>query len=208
MSVAQVLSTTPLNVSFRRALIGVNWDNWLSLVGSVLEVNLNNLSDSFRWTASKKFSVRDLYNDMILRSGTPTDCLAWKAKISLKIKIFLWYLKIEVVLTKDNLVKRQWKGCTKCCFCDVSESIQHLFFDCPMAKLVWEILSLTFGIRMPSDVGNLFGPWLQSFSKKQRNRVVVGVAAFCWAIWISRNDIVFHKSHSLSILQVIFRGTH
>jgi hypothetical protein len=105
-------------------------------------------------------------------------------------------------------VKRQWKGCTKCCFCDVSESIQHLFFDCPMAKLVWEILSLTFGIRMPSDVGNLFGPWLQSFSKKQRNRVVVGVAAFCWAIWISRNDIVFHKSHSLSILQVIFRGTH
>jgi hypothetical protein len=76
MSVAQVLSTTPLNVSFRRALIGVNWDNWLSLVGSVLEVNLNNLSDSFRWTASKKFSVRDLYNDMILRSGTPTDCLA------------------------------------------------------------------------------------------------------------------------------------
>jgi hypothetical protein len=182
MSVAQVLSTTPLNVSFRRALIGVNWDNWLSLVGNVLEVNLNNLRDSFHWTASKKFSVKDL--------------------------IFLWYLKNGVVLTKDNLVKRQWKGCTKCCFCDVSESIQHLFFDYPMTKLVWGMLSLTFGIRMSSDVGNLFGPWLRSFSKKQRNRVLVGVAAFCWAIWISRNDIVFHKSHFLSILQVMFRGTH
>jgi hypothetical protein len=34
--------------------------------------------------------------------------------------------------------------------------------------------------------------------------VLVGVAAFCWAIWISRNDIVFHKSHYLSILQVMF----
>jgi hypothetical protein len=78
MSVAQVLSTTPLNVSFRRTLIGVNWDNWLNLVGNVLEVNLNNIRDSFRWTASKKFSVRDLYNDMILRSGMPTDCWAWK----------------------------------------------------------------------------------------------------------------------------------
>jgi hypothetical protein len=27
----------------------------------------------------------------------------WKAKISLKIKFFLWYLKIGVTLTKDNL---------------------------------------------------------------------------------------------------------
>jgi hypothetical protein len=60
MSVAQVLSTTPLNVSFRRALVGVNLDNWLGLVGNFLEVNLSNLRDSFRWTASKKFSVKDL----------------------------------------------------------------------------------------------------------------------------------------------------
>jgi hypothetical protein len=88
----------------------------------------------------------------------------------------------------------------------VSESIQHLFLDCPMAKLVWGILCLTFGIRMPSDVGNLFGPWLRNFPKKKRNLILVGVVAFCWAIWISRNDIVFHKSHSLSILQVMFRG--
>jgi hypothetical protein len=79
-------------------------------------VNLNNLRDSFRWTTSKKFSVKDMYNDLVLRSGTPVNCWAWKAKIPLKIKIFLWYLKNGVVLTKDNLVKRQWKGCTKCCF--------------------------------------------------------------------------------------------
>jgi hypothetical protein len=33
VSVAQVLSTIPLNVSFRRALVGDNWDRWLNLVG-------------------------------------------------------------------------------------------------------------------------------------------------------------------------------
>jgi hypothetical protein len=88
--------------------LGVKWDNWLSLVGNELEVNLNNFRYSFRWTASKKFSVKDLYNDLILRSGAPVNCWAWKAKIPLKIKIFLWYLKNGVVLTKDNLVKRQW----------------------------------------------------------------------------------------------------
>jgi hypothetical protein len=62
LSVAQVLSMTPLNVSFRRALVGVNWDNWFNLVGSVLEVNLSNLRDTFCWTTSKKVSVKDLYD--------------------------------------------------------------------------------------------------------------------------------------------------
>ena len=107
MSVAQVLSTTPLNVSFRRALVGDSWDKWLDLVGSILMVNLNDHRDSFIWTANKNFSVKNMYNDLVLKSGTPVECWTWKAKIPLKIKIFLWYLKNEVVFIKDNLVKRQ-----------------------------------------------------------------------------------------------------
>jgi hypothetical protein len=77
-----------------------------------------------------------------------------------------------------------------------------------MAKLLWGVVSLTFRIRKPDCVEHLFGPWLRSFSNKQRNLVLIGVVAFCWAIWISRNDIVFHKSHFISILQVMFRGAH
>jgi hypothetical protein len=37
--------------------------------------------------------------------------------------------------------------------------------------------------------------------------VLIGLAAICWALWISRNDLVFQKSQYKSILQVIFRGT-
>jgi hypothetical protein len=36
--------------------------------------------------------------------------------------------------------------------------------------------------------------------------VLIGMAALCWALWISRNDLVFQKSQYKSILQVIFRG--
>jgi hypothetical protein len=42
----------PLNVSFRRALVGDSWDKWLELVGNVLMVNLNDHMDSFIWTAN------------------------------------------------------------------------------------------------------------------------------------------------------------
>jgi hypothetical protein len=203
VSVAEVLSTIPLNVSFRRALVGDNWDKWLSLVGNVMMVNLNDRKDSFIWTANKNFSVKNMYNDVVLRAGTPVSCWVWKAKIPLKIKIFFWYLRNGVVLTKDNLVKRQWKGCTKCCFCAKHETIQHLFFDCPMATLMWGSVGFAFGIKKPSDVQHLFGPWLRSFSKKQRDLVLIGMAA----LWISRNDLVFQKSQYKSVLQVIFRGT-
>jgi hypothetical protein len=129
-----------------------------------------------------------------------------KAKIPLKIKIFLWYLKNGVVLTKDNLVKRRWQGCTLYCFCTEQETIQHLFFDCPMARLMCGIICSTLGITRPMDVRHLLGPWLRSFSKKQRNLVLIGLAARCWALWISRNDLVFRKSQYKFILQVMFRG--
>jgi hypothetical protein len=57
-TVTQVLSTTPLIVSFRRALVGENWANWLCVVGSILTIRLNEQKDSFIWTVSKNFSVK------------------------------------------------------------------------------------------------------------------------------------------------------
>jgi hypothetical protein len=127
-SVAQVLSTTPLNVSFRRALVGDNWAKWLQLVGSILNVCLGEWTDTFIWTKSKSFSAKAIYNDLVVRNASRLNLITWKAKIPLKIKIFLWYLWKGVILTKDNLAKRQWKGCTCCCFCSEQETIQHLFF--------------------------------------------------------------------------------
>jgi hypothetical protein len=46
-----------------------------------------------------------------------------------------------------------------------------------------------------------------SLAYKPRNLVLTGMAAFCWASWISRNDLVFQKSQYKFILHVIFRGT-
>jgi ABC-type uncharacterized transport system fused permease/ATPase subunit len=52
----------------------------------------------------------------------------WKLRIPLKIKVFTWYLIKNIVLTKDNLAKKQWKGSLKCVACILDESIQHIFF--------------------------------------------------------------------------------
>jgi hypothetical protein len=38
------------------------------------------------------------------------------------------------------------------------------------------------------------------------NLVLIDLAAVCWALWISRNDLVFQKSQCKSILQVFLGG--
>ena len=48
-TVAEVLQTAPLNVCFRRALVGTKLTGWNSLVASVMHVILNNMPDMFVW---------------------------------------------------------------------------------------------------------------------------------------------------------------
>jgi hypothetical protein len=50
-------------------------------------------------------------------------------KIPLKTKIFVWYLYRGVILTKNNLAKRNCQDCMKCVFCHEEETMKHLFFN-------------------------------------------------------------------------------
>ena len=77
-----------------------------------------------------------------------------------------------------------------------------------MAQFVWNAVFLAFGVKPPINVADLFGSWLRRFPQKLRKQFLMGVAALCWAIWLSRNDAVFNRKLPNSYLQVIFRGTH
>ena len=84
----------------------------------------------------------------------------WKIKVSLCIKIFMWFVHKEVILTKDNLMKINWVGNPRCCFCDQNETIKHLFLECPLAKLLWRSIHIAFNIQPPMSINTLLGKWL------------------------------------------------
>ncbi len=132
----------------------------------------------------------------------------WKLKIPLKIKIFMWCLLKGVVLTKDNLARRNWNGSLRCSFCLKNESIQHFFFDCHLAKFMWRAVQFSFGFNLPVSVSHIFDGWLLGVDKKMSKLILVGAFAICWAIWLSRNNIVFNKSPSFFYMLVIFRATY
>jgi hypothetical protein len=86
--------------------------------------------------------------------------MIWRLKITLKNKIFMWYMYKKVVLTKDNLAKRNWNGGKQRCFCHKNETIKHLFYECFYAKFIWGLSQVAFNIAPPHNVGNMFGTWL------------------------------------------------
>lgn len=209
-SVASVLGSSPLNMSFRRALVGENLRLWIQLVALVMNTELTESNDAFEWrlTKNSNFTVKSMYSNLMQTDKVHVKCIIWKLKVPLKIKAFLWYLKKGVLLTKDNLIKRKWKGGSKCCFCDKDETIQHLFFDCHMARFPWNAVVFSFGIQPPASVSHLLGSWLRGFSLTLRKQLLVGAAAICRALWLCRNEAVFSRKLPNSFLQVIFRGTY
>uniref|UniRef100_A0A453S0D5 Reverse transcriptase zinc-binding domain-containing protein n=1 Tax=Aegilops tauschii subsp. strangulata TaxID=200361 RepID=A0A453S0D5_AEGTS len=87
-----------------------------------------------------------------------------------------------VILTEDNLLKRHWVGSARCCFCDQDETIQHLFLDCPLAKLLWRTVHIAFNIIPPVNIESLFGMWLAGVDHITVSRIRIGICALIWAI--------------------------
>ena len=125
----------------------------------------------------------------------------------MKIKVFLWFLKKRAILTKDNLARRNWNGSKLCCFCSNTESIHHLFFECYHARFLWRALHIVFGLVPPVSVENLFCGWHKHGGNKYNSLLLTGAVAFCWSIWLTRNDMVFGNSQPKTYLQVLFSGT-
>ncbi|WVZ96381.1 LOW QUALITY PROTEIN: hypothetical protein U9M48_042027, partial [Paspalum notatum var. saurae] len=116
-TVADVMSSVPLNVSFRRGLVGERLRAWHELVGVVMRVPMRGGRDVFKWSLNKTgvFTVNSMYKHLV-SNGIKVSQEIWKTKIPLKIKIFMWYVKRGVLLTKDNLARRNWNGHQGCCF--------------------------------------------------------------------------------------------
>jgi hypothetical protein len=109
-SVRSVLSSIPLNVAFRRSLVGANLQAWHIVVAMVANVHLTNQRDRFVWRLHQNgvFSVKSMYRALLVSQAMPYNTLIWKLKLPLIGKVFMWYLYKGVILTKDNLARRQW----------------------------------------------------------------------------------------------------
>ena len=71
-TVANIMRSTPLNISFRRALVGDKLDEWEDLVAKITHINLTDERDLFIWILhnSGHFTACSMYLDK-MNQNTP-----------------------------------------------------------------------------------------------------------------------------------------
>ena len=120
-------------------------NDWTALSSLLHDCNPDSsLADSllWRWSSNGTFSVHSYYLWLEYGGMVNTEFTAiWSSKIPLKIKIFLYLLKRNKVLTKENLISKGWTGDTSCVFCGAFESTDHLFVHCPFTIQIWRWIS-------------------------------------------------------------------
>ena len=125
----------------------------------------------------------------------------WDVRVPPKIHFFLWLIAHNKILTRDNLAKRQQLDNLTCVFCAENETVDHLLFECVVAKAIWsEVQKLTNLGASPMNMSVITSMW-----KDETRYVVENVihAAICWTLWLVRNDSFFNHT-PWSGLQVIW----
>ena len=153
-------------VDFRRTLSVQELNSWHELLEELMGVSLQEeTSDSVFWALekNKQFSTGSLYRFLTNRGMTSRVAgIIWKCKIPLKIKFFLWQVFNNKLEVAQSLLKRGWKGSGNCCLCGKPETIDHIFFDSFLAKLIWSIILEVFRWkRLPSSLMDFTTTWLQ-----------------------------------------------
>jgi hypothetical protein len=116
----------------------------------------------------------------------------------------MWLVEQNAILTKDNLMKKKWQGNPGCYLYGENESVDHLFFTCPVTKVTWGIIALCFGQNTRPPSYNKFWIWIEMAVPGGENMWLFGLAAVIWATWKIRNRICFEKVDLKNIFEVIF----
>ena len=108
-----------------------------------------NAQDSLEWQDHNRdnFSVRRAYKKInpcnSQGNGWPWK-LIWKTKIPYKVSCFTWFLAKQVVLTQENLMKRNIQLSHNCLLCgeEEVETVNHLFLYYRITNILWNGLCL------------------------------------------------------------------
>lgn len=158
---------------------------------SISQIHLNDEQDKVGWVFGSKnsFFVKSIYNNLTSNESGLHHKKIWKGKILAKIKIFLWLILNDSILTKDNMLKRNRHGDPTCCFCRTDESALHL--ECNVAKTIWVILAKSIGVDdIPRSLSHAWS-WPEKWLPNGQKFHTLRIAAICWAIWKTRNKAWF-----------------
>lgn len=79
-----------------------------------------------------------------------------------------------------------------------------MFFDCPLAKMIWNIIICAFNFKPTLNRTQVIGTWLSGYDKNMKNLLMVGISAVVWAIWKTRNRACFDNVLPKTPTEVVY----
>jgi hypothetical protein len=190
-TISQVWDGHILRLTFRRSVSENLMNMWYNMLSIVEDLNLQEDDDQIIWSFSSngKFSVQSLYAVINHRGVVPLYVSSvWKLKIPPRVQIFLWLLTKNKILTRDNVAKRREVSHKTCLFCNEPESVNHLFFECCVAKRIWPVISEVLNLRSIWNFEYMATFWLAN--KKHLLTNIIS-SAIIWSLWNFHNKLCF-----------------
>ncbi|CAI0385208.1 unnamed protein product [Linum tenue] len=143
------------------------------------------------WGAEKdgRFRLRSAYNLVVdEKEEEPMDVWKqlWRWNGPNRVKLFLWLVTHDRLLTNAERKKRQLTSNDECNFCkDEVETTEHIIRRCKKAGGIWN----HFSSKVTEKNTNIdFQTWLNRNLKADEVGVDFGIV--CWLLWKQRNDEV------------------
>lgn len=108
-------------------------------------------------------------------------------------------------MTKDNMLRKNWHGDPACDFCEQNETINHLFFSCPVAKVVLGVIVVCLIVTSRPNSYNQLWMWIRTTFPNGDKMYMTGLAAVCCSIWKCRNKACFEKNMIKNPCDIIFQ---
>ncbi|CAN0900673.1 Putative ribonuclease H protein At1g65750 [Linum grandiflorum] len=125
--------------------------------------------------------------------ASPLDSSLWHSVWSLsvlpKLRFFLWRLLLRILPTREGLIAHHVDVDPICPVClDTEETIEHLFFACPLALRLGAIIGLD-----PLPGASTHPAVIWRFLMRSNPSLGPRTVLLWWRIWKSRNLVVFER---------------
>ena len=133
----------------------------------------------------------------------------WSLNIPPNIKTFWWRMAHGGIAVLDNLRRRGVKIDNTCPVCEEQmETLNHAFFQCRVAREVWELSPTSFTVLDQSNNGVIqnINEMIRLVQRDQEDILNLFVG---WRLWKMRNKVIFNnkKDHIIHMFNGALRDS-
>ena len=167
---------------------------WDKILRDAANFQLVPEKDLIQWKFGNNghFSVKSFYKTLTISDADPYHMKIWKRKIPAKIKIFLWLIMNNAILTKDNMITRRWLEAPLAISVIGMKLFLIFFFNAVLQKLFGPHCPLCFGANdVPRSIGQCC-TWCENWHRLVNSSIP-------WVLQLSAGQ--FGKHATLCVLK-------